>query len=83
MNGPIIDTKQRRFDFTKVLKRASTYVAALVTSAGAVLVWYTQQPPQIQDSVPGWLISIASVISLIGVIGVPLATSYSQKNIKE
>lgn len=83
MNGPIICTKGKKFDFKKVLKRASTWAAALVTSAGAVLTWYIAQPPQIQETIPTWLISGASMVTLLGVILVPLATSYSQQNLKE
>lgn len=77
MNTPT----NKKFDFSYVLKRASTWVGFLVTSAGAVLSWYISQPPIIQETVPAWVVSTASMISLIGVVGVPLATSYFQKNI--
>lgn len=74
---------RERFDFSKWWKRASTWLAGIVSSAGALLTWYITQPDYIQHRIPEYLITVASVISMLGVIVIPLATSYSQRNMKK
>ena len=88
MNAPVpVDPnpvpKVVKFDFRGVLKKLSTSAAALVTAAGAVLTWYIAQPPYVQETFPKWVLSSASIVSLLGVVLVPLATSYMQKSFKK
>lgn len=88
MNAPVpVDPnpipKVVKFDFRGVLKKLSTLAAALVTTAGGVLTWYISQPPLVQATFPKWVLSSASTISLLGVVLIPLATSYMQKSFKK
>lgn len=76
-------TVKDSFNFKDLFKRASTYVGIVVTAGGSILAWYLQQPLEIQQTIPGWLIRGSSLLSLMGAVAVPLATSYKQKNIKE
>lgn len=69
----------KRFDFKSLLKRLSTWVAALGTAGGSILTWYVAQPPAVQQTVPAWLLTAASIASLITLVGVPMATSFRQR----
>lgn len=84
MKSPIykLNEPSKRFDFSAVLKKISTYVAALVASAGAFLAWYLGQPPQIQESVPQWAVSLSVTVVMLNVVLTPLATSFKQKNLE-
>ena len=88
MNSPTpLDKKPSpkvvKFDFTGVLKKLSTLASAIVTAAGAVLTWYISQPDYVQETFPKWILATSSTISLLGVVLVPLATSYMQKSFKK
>lgn len=72
---------ENRFDFSNLFKKLSFWVAGLVSSAGAFLAWHITQPEVVQASVPTWLVTYASLIVMLNVIGVPLATSFKQKNL--
>ena len=72
-----------RFDFHGVFKKLSTAAAALVTAASAVLTWYISQPDYVQETFPKWVLSVSSTISLLGVVLIPLATSYMQKTFQK
>lgn len=83
MKTPVykLNEPPKRFDFSAVLKKASTYVAALVASAGTFMGWYISQPPQIQESVPQWAVSLSVTVVMLNVVLTPLATSFKQKNL--
>ena len=72
----------KTFDFKNLFSRISTWIAGLVSAAGAFLAWYLIQPEAVQTSIPGWLVTYASLIVMFNVIGVPLATSFKQKNLE-
>lgn len=80
MNNPIykIGRSTKRFDFSAVLKKVSTYVAALVASAGTFMAWYINQPPQIQGTIPQWVITASVALVVLNVVLTPLATSFKQ-----
>jgi len=82
MNSPILPKEvTKRFDFSNLFKKISFWVAGLVSSAGAFLAWYITQPEVVQASVPDWLVTYSSLIVMLNVVGVPLATSFKQKNL--
>ena len=82
MNSPILPNNPvKRFDFSNLFKKISFWVAGVVSSAGAFLAWYLVQPEAVQNSLPPWLVTYASLIVMLNVVGVPLATSFKQKNL--
>lgn len=76
-----MNTVTERFDFKNLFKKISFWVAGIVSSAGAYLAWYLVQPETVQNSMPSWLVTYASLIVMLNVVGVPLATSFKQKNL--
>lgn len=72
----------KKFSFRNLFKRISTWVAVAGSSASAFLIWYATQVPRVQDAVPDLLVTVAAVLSVAVVIGVPAATSYRQKKLQ-
>lgn len=83
MNGPIICPKDKKFDFTKVMKRASTWLGILTTMQAGVAAAFMASPQEWKQSFPDWIGLALLIGSMMTGALVPLATSYQQKNLKE
>lgn len=83
MNSPIIHTKPKKFDFTKVMKRASTWLGILTTMQAGVAAAFVASPQEWKQSFPDWFGLALLIGSMVTGALVPLATSYQQKNLKD
>jgi hypothetical protein len=79
--GPIIIIDPKRFDFTSVMARASTWAGLLASAAGVSLLAYAAMPDRVQGLIPDWALGVLAALS----VGVPffnfLFTSYKQKGL--
>lgn len=68
-------------DAKHVMKKWSTWLALISASCAGGLLAYSQVPPDLQSTVPHWLVSACSTISVVAGILIPIATSIQQANI--
>lgn len=68
-------------DAQHVLKKWSTWLAALCASCSAGLYAYMQLPFDVQAKFPAWVPLVLGVGSILSAMLVPAATSIQQRNI--
>lgn len=69
----------KRFDWTKVLTRVSTWLAAISASATAGLGAYALLPNRVQESFPDWSLMTLGGLAVGSALLIPVATSFRQK----
>lgn len=68
-------------DAQHVLKKWSTWLAALAAASAAGIAAYGAMPTSAQDVFPHWLLVMLSTITVVAPALIPLATSIQQQNI--
>lgn len=72
---------QFTIDAGHVLKKWSTWLAAVSVSCQAGMYAYMQLPMQVQDQFPTWFLTALGIGSVISALLVPAATSIQQRSI--
>lgn len=69
----------QRFDFRKIARRISTWLAVVSASATAGLGAYALMPERAQEAFPAWALVTLGALAVGSAMLVPLATSFRQK----
>lgn len=73
----------KTFNFRHVFKRLSTWATLVGMSLNAAAAWFIAAPSEWKQELPSW-VGLGLLLSGLFVSAlVPLATSYSQKNLQE
>lgn len=79
--GPVIIIDPKRFDFTSVMARSSTWLAVIAASSAGGLVFYATMPERVQNLMPDWTLLALGGIGMACGIATPFATSFKQRNL--
>lgn len=70
-------------DAGHVLKKWSTWWAAVTTAAASLVLGYDHLPSSVQEWFPHVVLTIATTIMVVGPVLIPFLTSIKQSNIPE
>lgn len=68
-----------RFDFSNLIKRASSWCAMASLSAGGGLAAYALFPGRLQALTPDWVLLALGGVAVAAAVLTPFATSFQQR----
>ncbi|MBB1060409.1 hypothetical protein [Marilutibacter spongiae] len=72
---------EQRFDFTKVMRRLSTWLGLASASATSGLAAYALLNEAAQAAFPQWALAGMGLVAVVSAILIPVATSFRQKGL--
>lgn len=72
---------EKRFDFTKVMRRVSTWLGLASASATSGLAAYALLSEPAQAAFPQWALAGMGLVAVVSAVLIPVATSFKQKSV--
>lgn len=72
-------TKPKRFDFSGVMARASTWLGLLTLAQGGAMIAFSQAPPEWKAQLPAYVGGYLLIGMMLTGAATPIATSFKQK----
>ena len=75
--------KPKRFDFSGVMARASTWLGLLTLAQGGAMIAFSQAPEEWKNALPASLGGYLLIGMMVTGALTPIATSFKQKNLQK